>query len=242
MLKFLGIGSAFNTELGNNSAFVKKENSLILIDCGGTVFHRLQKVKLLEGVENVYIIITHMHPDHVGSLGEVIFYNHYILKNKVNLIYPNKEHMTQFLLNMGMSEEMYTLISGTQIEVDDEQFRKFNIEYSSVCHVELIESYSFMLQLDGKMIYYSGDSNHIHSQVINKLEKGEIDTIYQDTCGLDYEANPHLSLNKLKQLIKRQYRNRVCCMHLDQYLDKEEIVKEGFNVADSYLYLQKQLL
>ncbi|WP_069998707.1 MBL fold metallo-hydrolase [Cellulosilyticum sp. I15G10I2] len=234
MLNFLGTGSAFNTELGNNSAFVKKETSLILIDCGGTVFHRLQQLKLLEVIKNLYIIITHMHPDHVGSLGDVIFYNHYILKNKVNLIYPNKEHMEQFLLSIGVRGEMYRLISGAEIEVEDEQFRKFSIEYGPVSHTDTIEAYSFMLQLEGKIIYYSGDSNNISLQVLNKLEQGEIDSFYQDTCGLDYEANPHLSFNTLKQLIGKPYREKVYCMHLDQHLQKEEILKEGFNIAEVY--------
>ena len=77
MLNFIGTGSAFNTELGNTSAFVKKNNSLLLIDCGGTVFHRFQELNIFEGLENLYIIITHTHPDHVGSLGEVIFYSYY---------------------------------------------------------------------------------------------------------------------------------------------------------------------
>lgn len=73
MLKFIGIGSAFNTDLGNTSAYIKKEDRMLLIDCGGTVFHELQKQKLLEGVNQIYMIITHTHPDHVGSVGEVIF-------------------------------------------------------------------------------------------------------------------------------------------------------------------------
>ena len=59
MLNFLGTGSAFNTEKGNTSAFIKKDNSLLLIDCGGTVFHRLQELNLLDGVENLYIVVTH---------------------------------------------------------------------------------------------------------------------------------------------------------------------------------------
>ena len=60
MLNFIGTGSAFNTELGNNSAFVKNNDSLILIDCGGTVFHRLQELSLLDGLQNLYIVITHI--------------------------------------------------------------------------------------------------------------------------------------------------------------------------------------
>ena len=34
MLKFIGMGSAFNTGLGNTSAYIKKEDRMLLIDCG----------------------------------------------------------------------------------------------------------------------------------------------------------------------------------------------------------------
>ena len=118
-LGFLGIGSAFNTELGNTSAFLKKNNSLLLIDCGGTVFHRLQELSLLEELENLYIVITHTHPDHVGSLGEVIFYSYYILKHKPNIFFPNKELIERFLDSIGVTSEMYNLNSLDVVDFND---------------------------------------------------------------------------------------------------------------------------
>lgn len=37
MLNFVGVGSAFNTVLGNTSAcWMRKDNRLMLIDCGGS--------------------------------------------------------------------------------------------------------------------------------------------------------------------------------------------------------------
>lgn len=95
-LKFLGIGSAFNTELGNTSAFIKENNSLFLIDCGGTVFSKLQELKILEGVKKVYIAITHSHPDHVGSLGDLIFYSYYTLKATVTILFPDEKLIKNF--------------------------------------------------------------------------------------------------------------------------------------------------
>jgi hypothetical protein len=35
MLKFSGIGSAFNPALGNSNAYIRNNTSLLLIDCGG---------------------------------------------------------------------------------------------------------------------------------------------------------------------------------------------------------------
>ena len=57
MLKFIGTGSAFNKDLGNTSAYIKENETLLLIDCGQTVFTRMQEINLLDDVKKVYIII-----------------------------------------------------------------------------------------------------------------------------------------------------------------------------------------
>lgn len=72
MLKFIGTGSAFNTELGTTSAYIKNEDILLLIDCGETTFARIMELKLLEDVKKAYIMITHMHSDHIAGLAALI--------------------------------------------------------------------------------------------------------------------------------------------------------------------------
>ena len=234
MINFIGIGSAFNTELGNTSAFVRKNNILLLIDCGGTVFHRLQQLSILNGLENIYIIITHTHPDHVGSLGDLIFYSYYFLRNKATIIFPDKEFIERFLFCVGVSSEMYSLKSTNKSSMSDEQLGEFSIEFLPVSHVDKIPSYGFIMKLNDRSFYYSGDSNNISNEIIDKLKDGEIDRIYQDTCGLDYEGNNHLSLKKLSEIISQEYKNKVYCMHLDKYINQQEIKDNGFNVVEIY--------
>lgn len=234
MLNFIGMGSAFNTEKGNTSAFIKKGNSLLLIDCGGTVFHRLQALKLLDGIENLYIIITHTHPDHVGSLGDIIFYSYYILQCIPNLFFPEKERMEGFLNNMGVSSEMVRLHSSEIIDGNDAQMGKFRIEFLSVSHVDTIPAYGLLMKLNEESFYYSGDANNISSMVMNRLMNGDINRIYQDTCGLDYEGNCHLSLTKLCSIVPPEYRSKVYCMHLDQHITERKIKEKGFQVVEVY--------
>ena len=234
MFNFIGIGSAFNTELGNTSAFVKRNNSLLLIDCGGTVFHRLQELNIFEGLENLHIVITHTHPDHVGSLGEVIFYSYYILKRKSTILFPEKELLERFLTSIGVSAEMYYLISSEIIDVKDTGLGQFSIEFLPVTHVDTIPAYGFLMKLDEKLLYYSGDANNISNKVINKIRSGEIYRAYQDTCGLDYEGNNHLSLRKLCDITPPELRKIVYCMHLDKHITKVEIKNNGFNVVERY--------
>ncbi|MCB2295848.1 MBL fold metallo-hydrolase [Clostridium algoriphilum] len=231
MLDFIGTGSAFNTELGNTSAVIRKNNSTILIDCGGTVFHRLQQSNIFEGLENLYIVITHTHPDHVGSLGDVIFYSYYILKNRPTIFFPNKELIQKFLTSIGVSDEMYHLNSSYMVDVNDTQFGDFSLEFLPANHVDTIPAYSFIMKLNEKKFYYSGDANNISAKIIDKMMSGEIYRIYQDTCELDYQGNNHLSLRKLCDLIPQELRKKVYCMHLDKQITDKEIKDSGFNIA-----------
>lgn len=234
MLNFIGTGSAFNTELGNTSAFIKNNNSLLIIDCGGTVFHRLQELNLFDKLEDLYIIITHTHPDHVGSLGEVIFYSYYILKRRPTIFFPKKELIEGFLTSIGVSAEMYNLNSFEMIDVNDSHLGEFSIEFLPVSHVDTIPAYGFVMKLNEKLFYYSGDANNISSKVINKILNGEINRVYQDTCGLDYEGNNHLSLRKLCHIVPQEFRYKFYCMHLDKHITEKEIKENGFNVARIY--------
>lgn len=234
MLSFIGMGSAFNTEMGNTSAFVKQNGSLLLIDCGGTVFHRLQELNLFDGLENLYIIVTHTHPDHVGSLGEVIFYSYYILKHIPTIFFPNNELIKGFLTSIGVSVEMYKLNICERIDTNDIQLGKFRIEFLSVSHVDTIPAYGFIMRLNEKSFYYSGDANNISDSVVNRIMSGEIDRVYQDTCGLDYQGNNHLSLKKLCSIVQPEFRNKIYCMHLDKHITNKEIRDKGFNVVEVY--------
>ena len=231
MLNFIGIGSAFNTSLGNNSAYIKDKDSLLLIDCGGTVFHKLQEINLLQGVQNFYIIITHTHPDHIGSLGDTIFYSYYILNKIPIIIYPNKEVMENYLRIIGVTPEMYKLISQDKVTLRDKSLGNFNIEFINSSHVDTMAAYSFLLTISENTIYYSGDSNNIEKDIITRFINKEIDYIYQDTCGLDYKGNGHLYIKKLSSLIPLECRDRVYCMHLDGHISEEEILEEGFKIA-----------
>lgn len=60
---------------------------------------------------------------------------------------------------------------------------------------------------------------------------GDIKELYQDTCNLEYEGNPHMSIKELAKIIPAEYRNRVFCMHIDEslYANEYKIHEYGFN-------------
>lgn len=234
MLNFIGIGSAFHTALGNNSAFVKEKDHLLLLDCGGTVFHELQELGLLEQTKQVYIAITHTHPDHVGSLGEVIFYCYYILGFKPTLIFRDESWIRRYLEVIGVLESMYDLETAPCVTIQDEVMGGISIQSLEVKHVDTMPAYGLLMHIKNHAIYYSGDASNIPHEVIEKLETGQLERLYQDTCGIDYEGNAHLYIGKLAEIIKPQLRDKVYCMHLDRHIQVREIKELGFNVVTRY--------
>ncbi len=63
------------------------------------------------------------------------------------------------------------------------------------------------------------------------LADGELDYLYQDTCGLDYDGNVHLSFRKLCEIIPSELRDKVICIHHDSSLDLQMVQNEGFQFA-----------
>ncbi|MGP7817673.1 MBL fold metallo-hydrolase [Niallia sp. 01092] len=239
MLHFIGCGSAFNTQLGNNAAFIKKGNSLFLIDCGSSTFERFQRSGLLKGVEQVYILLTHTHPDHVGSLGDLIFFGYYVMGNlaepSVTVLAPNKLKIQHLLKGMGVEENIYTFIpfeKNGRIRCND-----FHLQYEavSVTHVKELSCFGYIIHFENKTIYYSGDANSIPPEILDRLHDGEFDFFYQDTCKADYKGNVHLSLRKLNELVTQEFRDKVYCMHLDEGFKKAEANKLGFHVVKSII-------
>ncbi|MBD3108587.1 ribonuclease Z [Bacillus sp. AGMB 02131] len=239
MLQFIGIGSAFHTALGNNNAFIKKGENLFLIDCGSTNFSRIIEKGVLNGVKHITILQTHLHADHVGSLGDLVGYAFNVMEpkqsNKVTIITPKAltEDVKVILAKEGVPENQYT-----SIEIEDSYSPEnlLGITYIKpyqVQHVPHLKCFAYLLEIDGRKVYYSGDCNMVPDDILEEMLAGNIDLFYQDTSKADFEGNVHLSLRKLTELIPEQLRNRVYCMHLDQAFSVEEANELGFRVVQS---------
>lgn len=239
MLKFISTGSAFNAALGNNSAYFKAGKSLVLFDCGGSVFGSLVRGGLLSGVTEILVVITHTHPDHVGSLGDLILYNHHQLSARITIVYQHPEVVDAVLGPMGVSREYYQFLnpSGGSRFVIDSQDLRWELEAIDVKHSEKVFPYGYVVRpADGSScFYYSGDAKEIPEQVLGAFRLGSIRLLYQDVSIFDGETNPHLSFSQLCQIIPMEMRSRVCCMHLDEMFDAQAAEQAGFKVARSSL-------
>jgi ribonuclease BN (tRNA processing enzyme) len=230
MLEFIGNGSAFNSTRINTSAFIKQGGDLLLLDCGETVYAELKEQGILEDVKKLDILITHYHPDHIGSLGTLIFYAHFILKIRPR-IYTPSAHLVLILTEMGVDPTIYDVDFSREGRIEFESIGIMFFESIRVIHAPKMEAYAYKLVVGGKRIYYSGDTNMIPKDIVDDLHRGAFDLFYQDVCTLDYPGNVHLSVARLTQLILEEFRDRVWCMHLDERADEDVLLELGFNVT-----------
>lgn len=256
MLKFLGRGSAFNSKEGNTSAYyITKKNNLILFDCGSTVFQKLQEKNLINGRNRIIVLVTHLHSDHIGSLSTLIEYCYYVLKNKVEVIYPDWYQITKILNLLGVTQDMYKcILNCNRICNDDPQVYKrvyllqiHNPEQVSfrvvpTFHVYNFKCYSYIVYFEevNTTIYYSGDTNEELSdseqlfKCLKVIDEGHKNVfIYHDTCIADYEGNVHTPLRYLKEIIPEDKRKYVYCMHFDKDEAITQAKEAGFNVVEN---------
>lgn len=250
-LKFIGRGSAFNREEGNNSAYIKKENSFLLIDCGELIYDEIEKRKLItEDIKEINILITHLHGDHAGSLSSFIFWCYFKLNIVPNVVYRDVRAMEEYLTLQGTVKNIhYNLINGRKVKLENMNINLKSVEVEH-CHVyknmvdntviyekpkenselykKVFRSYAYYIDVDDKKIYYSGDSGEFNLD-IEKIN--ELDEIYHDCSSYDIEGFPHIGLNTLAKKIDSKYREKVYLMHFDS----DELIlkgkKLGFNIV-----------
>lgn len=232
-LKFIGSGSALNTFLGNNSAFIREGNSILLIDCGSTTFSRIQKLNLLDGIKSLYVLITHRHPDHISSLGDLIFYAKYITDIDISVLTPDDTNVSKLLRYMGVDGSLYNLIKLPQHYLLKSDDLEMGISYVPVKHVEDLPSYGYILDYNKIKVFYSGDSKALPETVLKGFYDKEIGYIYHDVCSFNYDGNPHMFIEQLCTIIGKEERDRVFCMHYDEGFDKLKAIQLGFNLVNN---------
>ena len=224
-LKFIGRGSAFNTKEGNTSAYIKDNDELFLIDCGENIFGRILEKNILDGVKKVFVVITHLNSDHVGSLSSLIYYCYYVKKIKIQVGFPNFELYDYLTLN-GHDEE-YDYICFDK-GISNQTTKNIIIAAKRTSHINTMNCYGYDINYFTDTYYYSGDSNEFvpnHTTTVYQ-------EIYQDTSLADYKGNVHLSLRRLCEEVPKEQRHLVYVMHLDCDELIEKAREEDFNVVE----------
>lgn len=224
-LHFLGNGSAFNPPYGNTCAYFVSEKELYLIDCGESAFSLLYRQLESEKIEKIYVLITHLHADHVGSLGTLISYFYYLHGIKTHVIHPEKS-IIELLTLEGIEPDNYIYL-----EHLPENSAGLKAEPIEVTHVSDMKCFGYILRKEDCCIYYSGDSAYPPQKVLEAFLSGEIKALYHDTSMSNDPHPHHCYYGILEQAIPVHKRGQVFCMHLDGPC--EELLRaKGFQIAE----------
>ena len=231
-LKFLGKGAAFYPVLGNTSAYFIYDKNLFLIDCGESVFKKVYEKDLFSEIDNIYVFITHTHSDHIGSLSSLILYcsHKFDIKTKIVIPKENKyiDSIKNILNGMGVDESNYEFIN--DLDLDNKYDVFDNIRYVETTHCDDITSYSIIFEKDNRVIYYSGDTNELDT--VKSIIHGDknIDKIYIETCSERLDG--HIYYEDLLEVIPKNLRDRVYCMHLDTMDIVDKLEENGFRIVE----------
>lgn len=219
-ITFLGIGAAFNPAMDNANACFTHAGEFFLLDCGESTFGRIWDLPQLKEAKQVSVIVTHLHCDHIGSLGSLISYCRYVLGKPIMVVHP-LETVVQLLDLMGIERANYTY--HTHYPAHD----GISFEPVEVKHVPNMRCFGYIVTTPHETFYYSGDSTAIPQVVLDRFHAGTIDHIYQDTSLESSDHPTHGTLADLERLFTPEQRNRVHCIHLDSDF-RSIVLDKGF--------------
>jgi len=150
-IKFLGTGGAFDFEKGNAAAIVEVAGKNILIDCGFSTLPRLVELDLAKTID--YILVTHLHADHVGSLPALLPYCKYRLEKEIpSIIIPNAAFQQETLDFLKVT---YENERAHFVPISD--FPEIGYIDTSNQHKPGMTSFAYYFSEKNSLIYYSGD-------------------------------------------------------------------------------------
>ncbi|QMU27305.1 MBL fold metallo-hydrolase [Adhaeribacter radiodurans] len=151
-IKFLGTGGAFEPTYGNSAAILEINQQNILIDAGFTIYPKLVQ---LDFWKIDYILLTHLHNDHCGSLANILLHScFYANGRKLVILYQTETFRDQIksFLNIQLKDvEKYAEFKPTTEIPGLFYLDTFNR------HSEGFQTFSFIFEEAGERLVYSGD-------------------------------------------------------------------------------------
>lgn len=227
-LNFLGMGSAFNPDMHNSNAYFCTGRRFCLLDCGESTFGKIWNLPSMSTCDEVVVLITHLHADHVGSLGSLISYTHYVARKPITVMHP-LDTVVRLLDLLGINRDCYHFIKLPEAE-EYSLDGTISLKAIQVDHVPDMTCFGYLMKDAVESVYFSGDAKTIPAEILKGLEDGSISRLYQDTSIRESDHATHASLASLEGLLPRHLRGKVYCMHLD-YDYRELLHSKGFGTV-----------
>lgn len=237
-VNFFGTGSGFTSS--HTNAYFFKDKNIVLIDL--SMQHVEKAVNLVKKTkpEDVYLILTHMHPDHVSGI--VMFAQHlfYTMGMNLKIIVPNElyKDIIKILEIEGAERSMCYVIpihrdKETAIRMPLSVREKYKIFISSWL-LDIIDTdhapelygkcFGYRFCIDDSYIIYTGDTCSLENFMPYIKWKNCSHTEFYVDCSLHY-GKVHLKWENIKDQLKNMADSgiKVYLMHMD---DEEEMKKQ----------------
>jgi len=201
-MQFIGSGSAFvNRKINYQSnVLLKKDGQNLLIDCGSDARHALDDLGY--GPNDIHdLFITHYHADHIGSLEWLAFCTFFNPSAPKPRLYLSTREFADGLwdaIKPGLSSiefekpslEMFfeVLCVGDSFYWADEHFELIQTVHTLNNNIYNL-SYGLSFDLNGKRVWFSGDTQFAPNQYIKLLNGADI--IFHDCETSPFESTVH---------------------------------------------------
>lgn len=219
MLTFLGRGSAFTN--AHNCAYFINNQDLILLDCPASAFQNIKKLNL-EQFQNIYILVTHTHGDHISGVGTMLQYAYFVLQKPLTIVAPSKEVVEDLYLLLyqieGCEENWFHLI------IADKLRKSWLLCSIPTQHAITLKNkcFGYALSINKHRIIYTGDS----ATLLPYLSYLQHNAILYTECSV-FQSDVHLYLPDILPtlLALTEQGISVYLMHLDDEQQISEIIK-----------------
>lgn len=234
ILKFLGRGSGFFPEEGNTAAFFIEDKTLFLIDCGELIFSKIKEIQLLEKsqIEEIYCFVTHLHSDHIGSLGTLTAACVYRANPPIHFHVVCHDALRSdiaSLLRIQGCKDLYDFVPPTSLRGEYQSFNEVN--FIPTAHTKSLQAFSLEFISDTGKTFYSGDTNDV-DLIQEYIKQGDaIEDMYIEVTSYDGPDNAHIPLRALHELIPYSMRYKTHLMHFNNSDCITEARKLGFQIV-----------
>jgi len=195
-IKFLGTGGAFDFEKGTAAAIVEVGGKKILIDCGYSTILKLAEKDLTKEID--YILVTHLHGDHVGSLPTLLpYFTHKLGCEIPPIIVPTetfREELNAFLSSTHESKRAHF--------VPISEFSVLGYIETTGQHVPEMTSFAYYFTEDDCLIYFSGDigNANVAKNFLATRSESNIQVFHETTPRTDIPV--HTSYKEIEEKLE----------------------------------------
>lgn len=261
-VKVLGTVSPYCKEEKNCPGYlVINDKDKVLLDCGNGITRNL---KLPDDLENLTIIISHLHKDHYGDLltigyASYVFHNLGYLPSRIKVYIPKP--------NMYKTSESYTdddgwgasrIVEKALIDYEflqqfgDEQYLEF-ITYDENTELEIgdlqisfsknphqINTYSTKIVDKEKTFVYSGDTGYKNNTLLEFAKEADV-LLCESTFlrGQTRTSDNHLYAYEAAKIAKDANVRQLVLTHFFPEIEREDYVKEAKTIFENTSFAEE---